>query len=119
MLKVEEITNKKDWEQFLLQSTLIYPFFQSWNWGMVQEEMGHTIWRKGIYKDKTLLGVCQIIDVKARRGHYLHLRHGPVLKEYTKEYAAAFLDSIKILAKTMPWDAFSSTEKNPGVIPTR
>lgn len=95
MLAIHEITNKKIWESFLEKTTNDFPsFFQTWNWGEVQKKQGTTIWRLGLYEDKKLVGVVSVTFIDAKRGKYLHLRHGPVFKEYKKGYVDAFLEFL-------------------------
>ena len=87
MLTIQEITNKKIWEDFItLVAYGFPPFFQTWNWGEVQKKHGTEIWRLGLYQDASLIGIMSVTLINAKRGTYLHLRHGPVLKEYKKEY---------------------------------
>ena len=81
MMKLDIIEDKKVWEDFLL-SQEYQPFFQSWNWGEVQERAGHTIYRLGLFDGKKLVGICLAVLVNAKRGRYLHLRHGPVLSHF-------------------------------------
>ncbi|HEX8965097.1 MAG TPA: hypothetical protein VF820_01540, partial [Patescibacteria group bacterium] len=79
MLQIKEITSKKIWDTFLYKTYKDFlPFFQSWEWGEVQHSLSHKIKRFGIYKNSTLLGVFLSTEVNARRGRYIHLRHGPV-----------------------------------------
>lgn len=100
MLKVEEIKNKDVWEFFLNKKEIVYyPFFQSWNWGELQKENGHKIWRIAVFKEKAIVAVCQIVDVKAKRGHYFHLRHGPVLLPFDQKIFDLLLEYILILAR--------------------
>lgn len=98
MLQVKEITEKTQWESFLT-SLSHYPFFQSWNWGEVQENLGNQILRLGLFEDKEIIGVLQVVDVKAKRGRYIYLRQGPVLKKVTKESFGILLDYVKDVAK--------------------
>lgn len=99
MITIREITNKTQWEQ-LLATTHFYPLFQSWNWTQVQKDLGFSVNHIGIFDEQdTLLGVAAITDITARRGHYLHVRHGPVLHLWDKEVFAAFLDYTKEKAK--------------------
>lgn len=99
MLQIEEISSKKTWEAFLEDKQItFYPFFQSWQWGQMQQLLGFTLWRIGVYKDKTLVAICQIISVPAKRGHYLHLRHGPVLIPFEKSVFKALIEYTKQLA---------------------
>lgn len=102
MLKIREIDSKKDWERFLQkQEIAMYPFFQSWNWGEVQIQLGFDVVRVGIVDQikNELLGVCQIIDIKAKRGHYLHVRHGPVLSKFSEGNFDVVLAYLKKMAE--------------------
>lgn len=91
--------SKEEWEQFLREQASTYPFFQSWNWGEVQEKLGFEVLRLGIFDNKTLIGVCMVIVVNARRGCYLHLRHGPVFSNYSKEYVDCLIDNLIMIGK--------------------
>src|SRR5690348_7367746 len=87
MLKIQEITSKKIWEDFIVEVAYGFPpFFQTWNWGEVQKKLGSKIWRLGLFEDKSLIGLASVTLITAKRGKYLHLRHGPVLQNYKKEY---------------------------------
>jgi peptidoglycan pentaglycine glycine transferase (the first glycine) len=87
------LDSKNIWEEFLL----IYSpqaLFQSWDWGEVQKKIGHTVYRYGVYKGNSLIGIMQIVVVKARRGTFLHIRHGPVWKE---SHASNWKELISLL----------------------
>ncbi len=87
MLKVRDISNETIWEQFLLRSNIAYtPFFQSWKWGEVQKRVGHEVNRIGIFNENTLVGIAQLVEIKAKRAHYFHLRHGPVLTHFENSF---------------------------------
>lgn len=99
MYAIKEINDKETWESFLSTASF-YPFFQSWNWGEVQKKLGFPIKRIGLYdKRGKLLGVCLIVEVLARRGHYFHLRHGPILMSYKQEYLDIFFSYLYKEAK--------------------
>lgn len=102
MITIKEITNKTLWEDFLSQQEINpYPFFQSWNWGEVQKNLGLSIQRLGFFDNNDkLLGVFLLVEVKARRGHYFHLRHGPVLKKFNDLYIDCLIQYIKTLGRT-------------------
>lgn len=55
-------------------------FLQAWNWGEFQKSLGNTVWRFGIYQDTELVAVALVIRHKARRGAFLLVPHGPVVK---------------------------------------
>ncbi len=97
--------NKNEWERFLLSQSW-QPFFQSWNWGEVQEKIGNSVFRFGVYDPSTssgLVGICLAVLVKAKRGRYLHLRHGPLLTNFEKQFSP-FLTEIKKQAKELGAD---------------
>jgi len=90
-VEIKEIKDKNIWEDFLSQVEE-KTFLQSWNWGEFQKRMGYKIWRLGIY-DKisnfiplsagqisNLIGVALVIKVDARRGRFLFVPHGPIIK---------------------------------------
>lgn len=98
MLKVKEITNKATWKTFLSHYKGFFPFFQTWNWGEVQKSLGFGVVRLGVYDNDKLVGISQIVMIHAKRGNYLHLRHGPVFGECKKEYLNKLLEYIKKMA---------------------
>lgn len=77
---IRTIEDESQWEWFMLR---VAPnaLFQSWLWGDVQIKIGAFVSRYGIFNGKTLRGVFQTVDVRARRGSFLHVRHGPVLAD--------------------------------------
>jgi len=83
-MEVREIQNKQEWENFLLlcqEKT----FCHSWNWGEFNLLQGNKVWRFGVF-DPGLLAVFQVIGIRARRGSFLFVPHGPVfLKEHEKK----------------------------------
>lgn len=99
-MDIFEIKDKKQWDTFILNKEIVFfPFFQSWQWGEVQKRIGYRIWRIGTFEDKKLVAVCQIVDISAKRGHYLHLRHGPVLLPFNKEVFRVITAYVRNLAK--------------------
>lgn len=99
MITIKHIFSKQEWEKFLYEHASTYPFFQSWNWGEVQEKLGFEVLRFGIFDNKTLIGVCMVIVINAKRGRYLHLRHGPIFSRYSKEYVDCFIDYLSAIGK--------------------
>ncbi len=73
---IKEIENKDIWEDFLLNCEE-KTFLQSWNWGEFQKMMGNKIWRLGIYSNGELFSVCLVALIKAKRGRFLLIQHGP------------------------------------------
>lgn len=99
MLNVKEIADKSVWEAFLLNAEGMYPLFQSWNWGEVQKALGVGISRYGLYEEKKLVAVNLFTNVQARRGNYLHVRHGPVFHRFNTRQFDFLMDHIKKIAK--------------------
>lgn len=100
MFQVHEINKKGEWDKFLAKKEIyFFPFFQTWNFGEVQEKLGCDIVRRGVWKGRELVAVYQIIDVLAKRGHLLHLRHGPVLAAFDITVFNFILRDVKNLAK--------------------
>ncbi len=96
-MEILEIKNKNIWEGFLANSEK-KTFLHSWAWGEFSKTMGEKIWRWGIYKNKELFGVALVIKVRARRGNFLFIPHGPIL--LTTHYKLqTLIDHLKQLAK--------------------
>jgi lipid II:glycine glycyltransferase (peptidoglycan interpeptide bridge formation enzyme) len=74
---LQEITSSNAWDSFVKKHSPM-ALFQGWAWGEVEKKLGHKIWRWGWFKKDTLVGITQIKKVSARRGTFLHVRHGPI-----------------------------------------
>lgn len=96
-LRVCEIRNKKDWESFNL-SVENSSYFQSWNWGEVQKKNGIEVLRLGYFCKSKLIGTSQIFDIRARRGHYLQVRQGPVIYDWSEKISGYVFDVIRKIA---------------------
>lgn len=77
-MELKEITNKEEWENFLLQCTE-KTFLQSWNWGEYNLAIQSRIWRLGAYNGPNLIAVALVIKVSAKRGTFLFIPHGPAM----------------------------------------
>lgn len=97
-LSLELTENSTEWEKFLLAHSP-GALFQSWEWGEVQKKAGQAIYRHAIKEDRNLVGIAQIFVTRARRGTFLHVRHGPVWSVQSKPYWREFLQKIALLAK--------------------
>ncbi len=71
--------------------------FQSWTWGEVVKAGNHALWRFGWYEGNNLIAVAQVQKVTARRGTFLHVRHGPIVQN--KKYFKTVLRDLQNLAK--------------------
>ncbi|MBI4065387.1 peptidoglycan bridge formation glycyltransferase FemA/FemB family protein [Candidatus Gottesmanbacteria bacterium] len=85
------------WENFI---TTYSPqsLFQSWLWGVVQEKSGHKLWRFGLFDNQKLAAIFQITKVIARRGSYLHIRHGPIVNKQQPHIWKIVIGKLKRLA---------------------
>lgn len=97
-INISPIGSEQIWEQFLLQHAP-QSLFQSWMWGDIQSKLGSKVWRLGVYEDKKLVGIAAIYKVVAKRGTYLHVRHGPILASLDITYWQQMLEVFKRLAK--------------------
>ena len=80
----QEVIDKEAWESFLL-NVQEKTFLQSWNWGEFQRMMGNKIWRLGIYENDKLIGGALVTKIVAKRGTFLLIQHGPVVKNPKSE----------------------------------
>lgn len=80
MLRIEEINDENVWDSFVTAQSH-YTFLHSWQWGEFQKSMGEKIWRIGVRKEGELFAVALVILVRARRGYFLFIPHGPIFKE--------------------------------------
>ncbi len=79
-MEVKEIQNKNIWEEFIL-GCKEKTFLQSWYWGDFNGLMGNKFWRLGFYKDNKLAGVVLVLKIKAKRGTFLLIQHGPCFQD--------------------------------------
>ncbi|MBM3283043.1 peptidoglycan bridge formation glycyltransferase FemA/FemB family protein [Candidatus Gottesmanbacteria bacterium] len=111
-MKIRDITNKQIWEKFITNYAP-QSLFQSWNWGETvkkaksskssgrdrQELKEKSLWRFGVYDKNNLIGVAQAEKINAKRGVFLHLRHGPIFSFWKREYLDFLLQYLKRLGK--------------------
>lgn len=99
-MEIREIQNKEIWEDFL-KNQEEKTFLQSFNWGEFQIKMGNKIWKLGIYEKEELIGLALISKIKAKRGTFLLIQHGPVIdpKNQKKEVLGVFLAALERIAK--------------------
>ena len=78
-MEIREIKDKEVWEKFL-SGCEDKTFLNSWDWGDFQQKQGNEIWRLGVFEEG-LVAVSLVIKIKAKRGTFLFLPHGPNTKE--------------------------------------
>jgi lipid II:glycine glycyltransferase (peptidoglycan interpeptide bridge formation enzyme) len=96
-MNVKEITNKKEWESFVL-NTPDANFLQSWNFGEFHKQLGKPIQRTGFYMNNKLAGTMLAVIERARRGTYLTVPGGPIIDWDNKDLIKEFLKEIKKIA---------------------
>lgn len=113
-LSVSEITNQSQWELFVIKHAPD-SLFQSWLWGEVQKKTNHFVQRFGVYADRTLIGVFQVVIVRARRGSFVHVRHGPII---AKGNTDGWKSALSFLAEYAKKHACLFVRMNPLIVPT-
>ena len=110
---IKEVTVKNEWEQFI-EKCSEKSFLNSWNWGDFQISRGFKIWRLGVENNSLLQGVALIVKIKARRGTYLLLQHGPTIKNSdSKDRERIFKLFIEELKKIGRAEGASFIRMNP------
>jgi lipid II:glycine glycyltransferase (peptidoglycan interpeptide bridge formation enzyme) len=97
---IREIVDKNKWNSFFDQCEE-KTFCQSWNWGEFNKKMGDQVWRFGIFDGDKLVSIAQVLKVKARRGSFLFVPHGPLFNSegIEKEVIGSLLEYLKSFAK--------------------
>jgi len=99
-MEIREIEKKEIWEGFL-EKVSKKTFLQSWNWGEFNKRMGHKVFPFGIYTNNQLIGVSLTVLIRAKRGSFFLVPHGPLVLEekYKEEAIKALLEKCRRLAK--------------------
>ncbi|MBU4274466.1 peptidoglycan bridge formation glycyltransferase FemA/FemB family protein [Patescibacteria group bacterium] len=92
-MEIKEINEKEVWENFL-GACREKTFLHSWGWGEFQILQGNKIWRFGIYSNQNLVGVALTSKVIAKRGTFLFIPHGPVVREKIEASKYQILDAL-------------------------
>jgi len=101
MYKLQEITERTIWEQSIQSyAPDYYPLFQSWEWGEIQQALGKDIFRFAVLgKNEKVLLVGMVVIIDAKRGKYLHVRHGPLYSPKDKKVFDFFIDQLRMFGK--------------------
>ena len=99
-MQIREIENKNVWDNFCL-SCQEKTFTQSFSWGDFNKLMGEDIWRYGLFENNELIAAFMIIKTVAKRGTFLLLPMGPIIKNesQSKEIIGNITEKLKELAK--------------------
>jgi peptidoglycan pentaglycine glycine transferase (the first glycine) len=79
MLEVKPLTEKKIWQNFIA-STYANTFLQSWQWADFNDRIKASTNRLGVYQAGKLVAAALVLTVRARRGTFLLIPHGPIVK---------------------------------------
>jgi lipid II:glycine glycyltransferase (peptidoglycan interpeptide bridge formation enzyme) len=90
---IREITSRKEWDDFLL-GCAEKTFLDSWEWGEFQMAQGFKVKRFGAVENSRLQATCLAVKIKARRGTYILLQHGPNVIDKNREETKKILDEL-------------------------
>ena len=96
-MEFKEIKNRKQWEGILSRCGE-KTFLQSWNWGEFQKSFGNKIWRLAAQSGKNGLAAALTVKIKAKRGTFLFVPHGPAAaggRAAKKAALASLLEKLK------------------------
>lgn len=98
-MEIKTIENKQVWEDFLARCRH-KSFLQSWGWGEFSKSMDEKIWRFGVFQNQELLAVALTEKKTAKRGTFLLIPHGPVIKNFfdASEILNSLTQKLKELA---------------------
>lgn len=97
-LEFREIENRQMWDEFVLRAAP-GALFQTWDWGEVTKRTNAPLWRIGAFSGTRLVGAMQITRVNARRGAFLHVRHGPVFFPASPSFMNEATSFLAVLAR--------------------
>jgi len=103
-MKSREINDKQIWESFVSNPRYNTSFFHSWSWGDFEKSLGKNVSRVGFYLNDELVAAAQLVEVKAKRGNFLHIRNGPVMDWDNKKLVREITAELKIIAKSKNCD---------------
>jgi len=101
-MEIKEIKEKSLWENFLKGKEKT--FLQSWQWGNFQRNLGEKIFRLGVSEKEKLKAVCLAIKIKAKRGNFLFVPHGPIFDQEEEKFKIlpfliSFLKNLSVKEK--------------------
>ena len=96
-MELKEIHDKKVWEDFIA-GCMEKTFLQSWSWGDFHYSLGNKVWRFGVFEQGEMIAAALTIKISAKRGSFLLVPHGPVMKTEIHSIKAGVL---KILSEKL------------------
>src|SRR3989344_7999161 len=100
MFTVKEVKDKQIWDGFV-SAQKEKTFLHAWNWGEALNAAPGYIWRFGVYEGEKLVAVFLVIKTKARRGTFIFVPQGPLLRQGYEGQAllSIIIEKLKELAK--------------------
>lgn len=100
---IKEITDYQEWLTFF-NAAGSPSFLQSWEWGELNRVYSnYGILRLGLYSSDKLIGIAQALLIRAKRGNFIFIPHGPVFQEgmpgRLKTYLKEFTDYLALIAR--------------------
>ncbi len=98
MIQIHTEADKKKWEVFI-DRYATDALFQRWDWGEVNKRQ-HIECLRFVYEEQgKITAIAQAVVVRARRGNFLHVRHGPILSVWNKKTFRFVIRHLKTVAK--------------------
>ncbi|MCS7200657.1 MAG: peptidoglycan bridge formation glycyltransferase FemA/FemB family protein [Patescibacteria group bacterium] len=95
MIRIEKIDNEKLWNDFLDKNDYL-SFLQDYEYGQAEKSLGREVLNLGFIYEKEIVGLCQLIGYRGKRGNGLVVHHGPVTKnDHLKECLLSLLNFLK------------------------
>ena len=91
-MKTIPITDRTEWENFIDEHA-ITTFMQSWSWGEFEERCAHRVFRWALKDGDSVVAVVQSILIRSKRGTFLYVPHGPIIRKDLLAWSAWTLDS--------------------------
>jgi lipid II:glycine glycyltransferase (peptidoglycan interpeptide bridge formation enzyme) len=93
-MEIIKIDTKQDWDTALAKFKYTTHFL-AWEWGEFEKSLGNTFETWGVYEGDTIVGLLPLNFLHAKRGKYLHLRHGPLINFSNEELLSKIVEFIK------------------------
>jgi len=77
-MQIKEVKNKDLWN-LALDNFGYSTMFLSWEWSEFERSIGNKFENWGLFDGDKLIGLIPIKIINAKRGRYIHVRHGPLI----------------------------------------
>jgi len=97
-MKIKEICEEEVWENFISAFSK-RTFLHSWDWTEFRRKIGDKIYRRGLWTNNDLAAVFFASKIKAKKGNFLLVAHGPLIKNYRPEVLKKIIEELKEIGK--------------------